>query len=950
MLDRPTLLIIDDFPANIKVLHGALEEEYEVLFATRGAEGLRMAREYSPDLILLDIMMPGMDGYEVCSHLKSQPLTRSIPIIFITALSQHEDEMKGLKLGAIDYITKPFNPIIVKARVKNHLALKRSRQELEKANIQLSRLASIVKATADFVGIFNVDYKLIYLNQGGRTMVGLSNDERVDTYTAMDFFPKDIFLQLQEEVFPHISTGGTWSGEVSILAVEKRLLPVSMVGFSVPRTHANPAYFGVILRDITEMKGAQEALKRSQTQLNSILVSMQEVVYSALLDGQLIFINPAAEEIFGLPLESFYHDPEIWFKVIIPEDRDKAKEIFEEIYAKGSASVEYRIYRPDGSLRWLDNRCRLIYDEEGEIERMDGVIMDITHKKEAEASLHAQLELEKMVAIISRNLLSSSIPNIGSHLEEVLSLIGSFFSVDHTFIYLLPSRERDEDLFRYVKDKSIPPFSAKGLSWLVEKLKGREYLQIEATSLSSEERLFFLGRSIFSSITIPFLFHEDLLGFLSLERKKGSFSLSSERVSALVIISEMITNAIKKKEYQEEISQYAQALEKKSQALEDAYSRLEEDIEKARYIHSRTLPRTLPRLAGYSFAAHYQPAENLGGDLYNVIRLKDHLILYILDVTGHGLDGAMMSFFIKNTISSIISSLPLKSLSPESILTSLAKTYYQGGFPDDYFLCIFIGVLDMKSGLLSYTGAGFQALPLVFHSEEKESVLLSQGLPISSVVPLKLMDFKEDVLEILPGTIILFTTDGLVEQIAHGEEYNSRLKTIFYSSIDLPSELIKERINKDFSLFNGSLQGKDDITFFVFQYHGEEKTLSFQTSSRIDAIPMIRERILRFVEERTEVEVDWLSIHELLVNAMEHGNGLHLERQIFIEVLADQPYVQVTIEDEGEGFDWQSYFSREDGLKKSGERGRGLFMVKRMAHHLSYNEKGNEVKVFFVKE
>ena len=129
---KQTILIVDDVAMNIKVLGDALKTDYTVRFATNGEKALEMAMSSSPpDLILLDIMMPGMDGYEVCRQLKAEKQTWSIPVIFITAMSQEEDETKGLELGAIDYITKPFSLPIVKVRIKTHLELKRHRDTLE---------------------------------------------------------------------------------------------------------------------------------------------------------------------------------------------------------------------------------------------------------------------------------------------------------------------------------------------------------------------------------------------------------------------------------------------------------------------------------------------------------------------------------------------------------------------------------------------------------------------------------------------------------------------------------------------------------------------------------------------------------------------------------------------------------------------------------------------------
>ena len=126
--ERQKVLIVDDQPENVQMLMQALKVDHALVAARNGEKALQLAeREPQPDLILLDVMMPEMDGYEVCARLKADAATREIPVIFITALSEAADEAKGLSLGAVDYITKPFNPDLVRARVRNHLELKRSR-------------------------------------------------------------------------------------------------------------------------------------------------------------------------------------------------------------------------------------------------------------------------------------------------------------------------------------------------------------------------------------------------------------------------------------------------------------------------------------------------------------------------------------------------------------------------------------------------------------------------------------------------------------------------------------------------------------------------------------------------------------------------------------------------------------------------------------------------------
>jgi len=143
---KPTILVVDDEPANIHVLMGTLKSEYAILAATNGKKALEFANKTpQPDLILLDIMMPEMDGYEVCRRLKENPDTREIPVIFITAMTDIGDKTKGFELGAVDYITKPFDPREVEVRVKTHVTFKLAKEEVERHHQELKQSYSALQ-------------------------------------------------------------------------------------------------------------------------------------------------------------------------------------------------------------------------------------------------------------------------------------------------------------------------------------------------------------------------------------------------------------------------------------------------------------------------------------------------------------------------------------------------------------------------------------------------------------------------------------------------------------------------------------------------------------------------------------------------------------------------------------------------------------------------------------
>lgn len=133
---QPLILAVDDEASNLQLLRQILQDHYRLRFAKDGTRALELVREERPNLILLDVMMPGMSGYEVCAALKADPALASIPVIFVTALNDTDDELEGFEAGAVDYITKPVSPPIVRARVRNHLSLVRM-EELRASRLEI---------------------------------------------------------------------------------------------------------------------------------------------------------------------------------------------------------------------------------------------------------------------------------------------------------------------------------------------------------------------------------------------------------------------------------------------------------------------------------------------------------------------------------------------------------------------------------------------------------------------------------------------------------------------------------------------------------------------------------------------------------------------------------------------------------------------------------------------
>ncbi len=257
--------------------------------------------------------------------------------------------------------------------------------------------------------------------------------------------------------------------------------------------------------------------------------------------------------------------------------------------------------------------------------------------------------------------------------------------------------------------------------------------------------------------------------------------------------------------------------------LEHLYHQLEEEVKKAKSIHERTLPASIPSIEGLSIATYYQPATMLGGDSYNFIKEGDKLVIYFSDVMGHGLDGAMLSVFVKEAIDSYASLKP-EDLCPGKVLHHLDRQYRRERFPEEYMICIFVAVLNLETMVLAYSGAGFQTSPLVQFADGERIKLSSKGLPILTAINPELNNFQVKRIRLAPGATILFSTDGLPELNNQGELYSGRLENIFFENAYLPPHLIVQEIKEDFYYFNEhSLHTPDDITFGLLQVNTSEE-------------------------------------------------------------------------------------------------------------------------------
>ncbi|MBM7557379.1 MASE3 domain-containing protein [Halanaerobacter jeridensis] len=267
----------------------------------------------------------------------------------------------------------------------------------------------------------------------------------------------------------------------------------------------------------------------------------------------------------------------------------------------------------------------------------------------------------------------------------------------------------------------------------------------------------------------------------------------------------------------EEIDSINEELKAMQSELKSTNQQLRQRIEAGRKIHLQLMGDKPKDLKELSLAASYLPAEEIGGDLYNLIKLEDKFIFYLVDITGHGIDGAFLNVFVKEAINNfLVTNDHRKDLSPQEIMEHINQRFREEQFPEDYFICLLLFIVDLDDYRVKYANAGFQTLPLLVKNG-KVKELTATELPISLAIPSTKYEFPEDDFYLEQQDIILAATDGLIEERARGGIYGAKrlinnLKLNYHSS----PQFIMDQIIADFKQFIEKPQS-DDITLLVLK-------------------------------------------------------------------------------------------------------------------------------------
>jgi PAS domain S-box len=391
---RARVLVADDNADMREYVARLLQDGYEVRTAADGAEALEIVRRWTPELVLSDVMMPGMDGVALTKALRADPATRELPVVLLSARAGEEARIEGLETGADDYLTKPFSGRELLARVHAHLQLARSRREAAmRVTAAEGRYRAIFEQAS--VGIFecDLDGKILRANPALAALLGFSRDELLGR-NWRDLVPADD-LPTNEVVAAKLVRGETpsFAGERRFRRKDGEEGWVDIFATVVLDDAGRPGCgLGVVI-DVTERKRAAARLRETEERFRTAGDNAPVLIWMTDASKRCVWCNRPWLDFVGKPLEEELGDG--WQADLHPADVGRAVERFNAAFAaRAPFSMEYRLRRHDGEYRWLLSRG-VPRQEGGEFAGYIGSCVDIEDRRRAEQAMHASRNAER---------------------------------------------------------------------------------------------------------------------------------------------------------------------------------------------------------------------------------------------------------------------------------------------------------------------------------------------------------------------------------------------------------------------------------------------------------------------------------------------------------------------------------------------------------------------------
>ena len=397
-----TVLVVEDTQDIVMGLKDLLEHDgYAVKVAGTCASAIEHVRTHHVNAILLDLTLPDGDGLEVMKAAHS--LDPTLPVIIVTANTSPERTVGSLTRGAFNYLIKPYNKEELRQTLRRAIGVKELAVKVERVQHLLSesedRFRSLVESATDAIIVANGGGVIISWNRSASVLFGYSNEEAIGQ--PLTILMPERYRHAHERGLARMASTG--KGRVMGSVVELHGLKKDGTEFPIELSlatwrNADSTYYSGIIRDISERKKAERVLQESQERFRQLAENIVEVFWMTdPAKQQMLYISSGYEEIWGRSCESLYASPQSWLDAIHPEDRARVLDAATHKQAVGTYDEEYRIVRPDGTIRWICDRAFPIRDSSGAVYRIVGFAEDITDHKRIQESLLASEERLELV-------------------------------------------------------------------------------------------------------------------------------------------------------------------------------------------------------------------------------------------------------------------------------------------------------------------------------------------------------------------------------------------------------------------------------------------------------------------------------------------------------------------------------------------------------------------------
>lgn len=389
-----SILVVDD---NNEVRHlfasSLREAGYQVYEAATGHEGLHATQTRFPDLVILDVRLPDIDGAEVCRRIKGNPRLKDVFVALCSGEATSDDhKVSGFESGADEYLVKPFGIRELLARVQTLVRLHTTTTALRTSEEYYRRLIDILP---DAVYLIHPKGRLLTANSQAVAMLGYANGSELLEKSIFELTPAGEHERIKTDIATALKAGIIRNVEYTLLRKDNTPIRVELSATVSLGIHDQPAGLLSMVRDIDERKKAQEALRASEERFRQLADHIREVFWMSNVDkSKIIYVSPAYEQIWGRSCKSLYETPRTWVDAIHPDDRQRVSQNATTQQTTGEYDEVYRIIRPDGSIRWIEDRAFPIRDATGKIYRIVGIADDITRRKQVMDSL-AESEARK---------------------------------------------------------------------------------------------------------------------------------------------------------------------------------------------------------------------------------------------------------------------------------------------------------------------------------------------------------------------------------------------------------------------------------------------------------------------------------------------------------------------------------------------------------------------------